>query len=68
MQEWFVPPDETTILKFRHLLGKLGLTAQMMNTINDHLDARSLLLKGGTMVDATISHAPSSTKNRDKLS
>jgi len=59
-------PDETTILKFRHLLEKHGLTAEMMNTINDHLEARGLLLKGGTMVDATIIHAPPSTKNRDK--
>lgn len=59
-------PDETTILKFRHLLEKHALTGQMMNTINDTLEARGLLLKGGTMVDATIIHAPPSTKNRDK--
>lgn len=57
-------PDETTILKFRHLLEKHGLTAQMMNVISDTLEARGLLLKGGTMVDATIIHAPSSTKNQ----
>ena len=59
-------PDETTILKFRHLLEKHALTGQMMNTINDTLEARGLLLKGGTMVHATIIHAPPSTKNRDK--
>ena len=59
-------PDETTILKFRHLLEKHGLTGQMMNIINDMLEERGLLLKGGTMVDATIIHAPPSTKNRDK--
>ena len=59
-------PDETTILKFRHLLEKHGLTAQMMNIINDTLAQQGLLLKGGTMVDATIIHAPPSTKNRDK--
>ena len=59
-------PDETTILKFRHLLEKRGLTAQMMKVINDTLEERGLLLKGGTMVDATIIHAPCSTKNRDK--
>lgn len=47
-------PDERTILKFRHLLEKHGLTAQMMNIINDTLETRDLLLKGGTMVDATI--------------
>jgi len=59
-------PDETTILKFRHLLEKHGLTAQMMNIINDTLAQQGLLLKGGTMVDATIIHAPPSTKNREK--
>ena len=58
-------PDETTILKFRHLLEKHGLTGQMMNIINDTLEERGLLLKGGTMVDATIIHAASSTKNQD---
>jgi len=59
-------PDETTILKFRHLLERHGLTSAMMNVINDTLEARGLLLKGGTMVDATIIHAPSSTKNQSK--
>ena len=59
-------PDETTILKFRHLLEKHGLTAKMMNIINDSLAERGLLLKGGTMVDATIIHAPPSTKNEQK--
>ena len=57
-------PDETTLLKFRHLLEKHGLTSQMMNIINDTLEARGLLLKSGTMVDATIIHAPPSTKNQ----
>ena len=50
-------PDETTILKFRHLLEKHALTGQMMNIINDTLEQRGQLLKGGTMVDATIIHA-----------
>ena len=59
-------PDETTILKFRHLLERQGLTSEMMNVINDTLEARGLLLKGGTMVDATIIHAAPSTKNREK--
>ena len=57
-------PDETTLLKFRHLLEKHDLTARMMDVINDTLKVRGLLLQGGTMVDATIIHAPSSTKNR----
>ena len=59
-------PDETTILKFRHLLEKHALTGQMMNIINDTLEQRGLLLKGGTMVDATIIHAPPSTKNQER--
>jgi transposase, IS5 family len=59
-------PDETTILKFRHLLEEHKLTARMMNVINETLEARGLLLKGGTMVDATIIHAAPSTKNEDK--
>ena len=59
-------PDETTILKFRHLLEKHALTSQMMNIINDTLEARGVLLKGGTMVDATIIHAPPSTKNQER--
>jgi len=59
-------PDETTILKFRHLLERHKLTAEMMNVINNTLEQRGLLLKGGTMVDATIIHAPPSTKNEDK--
>src|SRR5699024_10516917 len=56
-------PDETTILKFRRLLERHALTAQMINVIHDVLAARGALLKGGTMVDATIIHAPSSIKN-----
>ncbi|WP_236102214.1 IS5 family transposase, partial [Methylotetracoccus oryzae] len=59
-------PDETTILKFRRLLERHALTAKLMNTISDVLEARGLLLKGGTMVDATIIHAAPSTKNKTK--
>jgi IS5 family transposase len=59
-------PDETTILKFRRLLERHELTAKLMNTISDVLEARGLLLKGGTMVDATIIHAAPSTKNKTK--
>ena len=57
-------PDETTILKFRRRLERHGLTSQMMNVINDTLEAKGLLLKGGTMVDASIIHASPSTKNQ----
>ena len=56
-------PDETTILKFRHLLERHDLTGQMLKVINETLQEQGLLLKGGTMVDATIIHAPASTKN-----
>ena len=59
-------PDETTILKFRRLLEKHQLTAAIMNAINNTLEQQGLLLKGGTMVDATIIHAAPSTKNKAK--
>jgi hypothetical protein len=52
-------PDETTILNFRHLLERHGLTQQMMQLINELLHSRGCLLKGGTMVDATIIHTAS---------
>src|SRR5262245_20625802 len=56
-------PDETTILNFRHLLEAHQLTAAMFTLVRDLLDANGLLMKQGTIVDATIIHAPSSTKN-----
>ena len=59
-------PDETTILNFRHFLEKHELTAALLEEINGHLKARGLLVSKGSMVDATIIHAPSSTKNQDK--
>jgi len=59
-------PDETTILRFRRLLERHGLTKQMLETINQVLEAQGALLKGGTMVDATIIHASPSTQNRAK--
>jgi IS5 family transposase len=58
-----VVPDETTILRFRHLLEQHGLTAQIFEVVKDLLTAKRLLLKSGTIVDATIIAAPSSTKN-----
>jgi IS5 family transposase len=59
-------PDETTILNFRHLLESHHLTGKILGTINEYLKAQGLLVSQGTMVDATIIHAPSSTKNKDK--
>lgn len=59
-------PDETTILNFRHFLEKHGLTTQLLSTINRHLQSQGLMLSPGTMVDATIIEAPTSTKNKKK--
>ena len=56
-------PDETTICKFRHLLEAHRLTARMFDAVKALLEERKLLRKAGTMVDATIIGAPSSTKN-----
>jgi IS5 family transposase len=56
-------PDETTILNFRHLLEQHDLTTRLLEAVNGLLKAKGLLVSQGTMVDATIIHAPSSTKN-----
>ena len=56
-------PDESTILRFRHLLEKHELAGQMLETVNALLRGKGLLLKAGTVVDATLIAAPSSTKN-----
>jgi IS5 family transposase len=55
------PLDESTILRFRRLLERHGLAAQMLAAVNDNLRAKGLLLKAGTVVDATLIPAPSST-------
>ena len=57
-------PDETTILRFRHLLQRHQIAAQVLATINAALAQQGLLLKTGTVVDASIISAPSSTKNQ----
>jgi IS5 family transposase len=56
-------PDESTILRFRHVLEKHKLAGQILQTVNDLLTAKGLLLRQGTVVDATLIAAPSSTKN-----
>lgn len=56
-------PDESTILRFRHLLEEHQLSQQILATVNATLQAKGLLLKSGTVVDATLIAAPSSTKN-----
>ena len=56
-------PDETTVLRFRHLLEKHDLGGEMMETVNRHLEAKGIRIATGTIIDASIVHAPSSTKN-----
>jgi len=58
-----VVPDESTILRFRHLLEKQQLTEAIFEAVRDLLVEHRLLLRAGTIVDATIIAAPSSTKN-----
>jgi len=58
-------PDETTILHFRHLLEKHELTKKIFEETKHYLSEKGMLLREGTIVDATIISAPSSTKNRD---
>lgn len=59
-------PDETTVCKFRHLLEKHELGGQLFEATRRHLQSRGLVVTHGTIVDATIIDAPSSTKNEDK--
>jgi transposase, IS5 family len=56
-------PDETTILNFRHLLEQHDLCGAMLDAVNHYLEDRGIRIGTGTIVDATIIHAPSSTKN-----
>jgi IS5 family transposase len=58
-------PDKTTILTFRHLLEKHGLGEQVFETVKAHLSARGMTMRQGTIVDATLIAAPSSTKNKE---
>jgi IS5 family transposase len=59
-------PDETTACKFRHLLEEHQLGGEMLETVNVHLQEKGVRISTGTIVDATIIHAPSSTKNREE--
>src|SRR4030043_1735746 len=61
-----VVPDETTILHFRHMLEEHNLTKQIFEKTNNYLKEKGLLLREGTIVDATIINAPSSPKNIEK--
>ena len=57
-------PDETTILRFRHLLEQHKLAPKILQTVNELLSSKGLMLRAGTVVDATLIAAPSSTKNQ----
>jgi len=59
-------PDETTILKFRHLMESHNLGDQLFHLVNEYLIENGLKVSRGTIVDATIISAPTSTKNKDK--
>lgn len=58
-------PDATTLLKFRHPLEANDLTRQIFGTINGHLAEKGLMMREGTIVDATLIAAPPSTKTKD---
>lgn len=58
-------PDETTILNFRHLLERHELTKAIFAAVSEHLAAKGELLRGGTIVDATLIAAAPSTKNKE---
>ena len=58
-------PDATTLLKFRHLLEENHLGEALFNDIKARLQKAGLMMKGGTIVDATIIHSTPSTKNRE---
>ena len=57
-------PDHTTIMNFRHLLERKGLSRKLFNEVNLWLSDAGILLKEGTLVDASIIEAPTSTKNK----
>src|SRR3989454_144679 len=59
-------PDETTVCKFRHLLEEHQLGEQILGQVNLHLQAQGVRITTGTIVDATILHAPTSIKNREQ--
>jgi len=59
-------PDETTILNFRHLLEAHELCGQMLDVVNSYLESKGIRIATGTIVDATIIHAPSSTRNQGR--
>jgi IS5 family transposase len=63
LQQWYWLSDPA-ILTFRHLVEKHGLGEQIFDTVKAHLSARGMTMRQGTIVDATLIAAPSSTKNK----
>ena len=61
-----IPPDETAICRFRHFLEENQLAELIFKTVNAHLASKGLVLKSGTIVDATLLDAPISKKNKSK--
>lgn len=61
-----IVPDETTTCKFRHLLEEHKLQEQFLEIVNGYLEEKGFLMKKGTIVDATLIAAPTSTKNKEK--
>ena len=59
-------PDETTVCKFRHLLERHGLGQKIFQRVGEHLRSRGFRISAGTIVDATLISAPTSTKNRER--
>jgi IS5 family transposase len=59
-------PDESTVLRFRHLLERHDLGRKLFAEVHRHLERQGIKISTGTIVDATIINAPSSTKNQDK--
>jgi len=59
-------PDETTVCKFRHLLEEQQLGGKILQAVNLYLEGQGVRITTGTIIDATIIHAPSSTKNREQ--
>jgi IS5 family transposase len=59
-------PDETKVCKFRHLLEEHNVGGKMLETVKLHLEKLGIRISTGTIVDATILDAPSSTKNREQ--
>ena len=57
-------PDHTTIMNFRHLLERHGLAHKVFNEVSTWLSEAGVLIKEGTLLDATIIEAPGSTKNK----